>query len=68
MFKKHIIEHSIKPFYKRLCEELIHLPTPHVFLTLDRLAQAQAATYTGATELVQFFGWYSYHRTIMGSN
>jgi replication factor C small subunit len=68
MFKKHIIEQSIKPFYKRLCEELIHLPTPNVFLTLDRLAQAQAATYTGATELVQFFGWYSYHRTILGSN
>lgn len=65
--KKHVLEQSIKPFYKRLCEELITLPSPSAFLVLDRLAQVQAATYTGATELVQFLGWYSYYRTLSGS-
>lgn len=63
--KKDIIEESTKPFYKKLCEELVELPMTQIFLVLDRLAQAQAATYSGATEVVQFLGWYGYYRSLL---
>ena len=62
--KKDIIEKNTKPFYKILCEILINLENPKIFLLLDRLANAEAATYNGATQLVQFMGWYGFYRNL----
>ena len=60
--KRGLIEESNRPLTVELCDQLIKANPPRIFQILDRLAQSQGAIYSGATEMMQFLGWYSFYR------
>lgn len=62
------IQTHFKALFVHLCKRLLEVNSIHSFTILDRLARAQAAVISGATEFVQFMGWYSYYRKMLSEN
>ena len=65
--KKELIENDFKNLFLGLCEHIVDLKLsdPLKYKILNRLAEAESAVLTGATEMVQFMGWYSYYRSLV---
>ena len=62
IMEESIIQSNFKTLFLILCKKLLITDENNVFLILDRLARAEAAVISGATEFVQLMGWYGYYR------